>query len=109
MKNILDEILDDNEKLAIQMFYDNELQREAVKKVLLAALYYNGVLLKGQKACPTMNFLLAIAGRRDISDEQMGREARTAAEGVAALENGFDNLASYMKEELLKPKKNPAR
>lgn len=108
--NLLDRILDDNEKIAIKQFYDSEVMREAVRKVLLSSVYYNGILLPGEEADPTRNFMLTITNRREMSNEEMGAQARAVAEGLAALENGFSALAAFKTEDVEKAEeKNPAR
>lgn len=111
-KNELDKILDDQEKLAIQMFYDNTIQREAVKKVLLFGIYNNGVLRKGKPADPLLNFALGLVSNlgSQIKNEELGAQLRAAWEGINLLELGFSNLAIYKKEkEQMVDKQNPAR
>ena len=109
-RNLMDSLLDEQEQTYIQQFYENDVMREAVKKILLAFIYYHGVLKQGKEADPTRNYLLALTNRRELSDEQLGRETRATAEGIAALEAGFSALALYRKEETLsKDNKNPAR
>lgn len=110
-KDILDNFLSDLEKTKIQLFIEDEVQAEAVRKVLLFSLYNNGVLKKGEKANPLVNFALGlVANRPDFTDEQLGRDLRASWNGINALEIGFSNLARYRKDDLEKVDvKNEAR
>lgn len=109
-KDYTDTFLDDLEKEKIQQFYDDEIMREAVRKVLLAGLYENGVLKKGKKAQPLFNFALGfVSNRGELSNEQVGAQLRSAWEGINALELAFSNLAKYKREEPQVKVKNPAR
>lgn len=109
--NILDEVLDDTDKLAIQMFWDNERQREAVFKCLLVGIYSSGTLSKDKNAFdPKVNFLLAIANRKDMSREDKGKQLENAAEAIAIIETAFSNMSKFRKpEEPKEPKPNEAR
>ncbi len=111
-KDLLDKILNDNERLAIQMFVDNEVQREAVKKVLLAEIYYNGVLKEGEAADPLRNFTLGLVSNLGdrLRNEALGEQLRAAWEGINMLEVAFNQLSIYKREdEPKKAKDNPAR
>jgi hypothetical protein len=111
-KEILDSILDDNEKLAVQMFVDNDVQREAVKKVLLMGIYHNGTLEKGKDANPFMNFALghvAAADELHLDNNALGQQLRAAWEGIVAIEKGFEGMNYYRKPQEGSTKKdNPA-
>ena len=96
-QDILNEFLDDREKLAIQMFVDNELQREAVKKVLLFELYNNGVLKKGQKAEPRRNSVFGLVFTTNYDDKELGSHVRAMCEGINYLETGFNMMLKYSK------------
>lgn len=112
-REMIDEILDDQEKLAVQMFIDNKVQHEAVKKVLLFGLYNNGTLQKGKKADPLANFtlgLVANAAELKLTNEDLGEQLRSAWEGIQMIEIGWNGLSLYKKEsEPLPKKENPAR
>lgn len=98
--DLLNDILDDNEKAAIQIFYDNEVMREAVRKVLLAGVYYNGTLKKGVKPNPLTNFALGfVSNRGELPDEQLGAQLRSCWEGLNTLEVAFSTMAQFKKEE----------
>ena len=97
-RGLLDRILDEQEATFVSQFYDNQVMREAVKKVVLASVYYNGTLKKGTPADPNQNFMLALANTKG-TDEAIGREARAIALATALLESGFAALASYKREK----------
>ena len=65
---------------------------EALKKVLLVPVYHNGVLKPDQEADMTRNFMLSITNRRELTNEEMGAQARSIGEAVALLEIGFSYL-----------------
>lgn len=103
------EFLDDTEKLAVQMFYDNEKQREAVRKVILWELYSNGTLNKNRKPTPMRNSALGLAATMD-DPTKIGQRLMAMWEGINFLELGFRKLSEYSKvKELPKDKNNPAR
>ncbi len=110
-RDFLDEFLNDAEKSAVQQFYDNELMREAVRKVLLFGVYNNGVLKKGKPANPLLNFALGfVSNRPEFDNETIGAKLRASWEGINFLEIAFSNMAKYKKEEeKVVDNKNPAR
>src|SRR3990167_8331136 len=100
--DLLDEILDDQERLAIQMFYDNVVQREAVRKVLLAGVYQNGTLKKGKPANPLNNFTLGLIANKvelKLTNEQIGEHLAAQWEGMSIVELAFSNLAKFQRDE----------
>lgn len=87
------EYLNDNEKAAIQMFYESEVMREAVKKVLLESLY-EGTLEPGKKSDPLKNLALVFVSQNlDKDDSKIGANVRALYHGINALELGFNKLA----------------
>ena len=110
LKSNLDPILTDNEKVAIQKFYDDEETREAVKKIILFTLYHNGTIEKGLKPEPTRNAAFSLIARGEFTNEQIGQDLRGLWEGVKLIENAFDALSVYKSDEEKKveKKKNPA-
>lgn len=111
-KELIDTILDDQEKLALQMFIDNDIQREAVRKVLLFGVYQSGTLKKGKEANPLNNFMLAYvsnAAELHLKNEEIGEYARAAWEGIQLVENAFEAINAYRKlEEKTPDTSNPA-
>lgn len=89
--------LNDIEKEQIEVFYKNDVMREAVKKVLLAGIYYNGTLKAGVKAEPAKNFALAIASQRGLTNEQIANDMRAIVEGISIVEGAFKELGTFNK------------
>lgn len=112
MESVIDQILDENEKVAVKRFYDDELTREAVKKVFLASIYHNGVLEKGKKANPLNNFALGLVSHKaelKLTNEELGEHLSRQWEGINFLELGFKRMETLRDELPAKVAKNPAR
>lgn len=102
------EFLSDNEKAAIIMFNESDVMKEAVRKVLLEALY-SGSLEKGQKADPLQNIALVFVSQNlDKPDTEIGANLRALYHGINYLEIGFNNLAKYKRPKEANPISNPA-
>ena len=92
------EFLSDREQDLVRNFYENEGMREAVKKVLLAALYDNGTLAEGKPADALKNFALTyVHGTPSATDEQIGRRLRAQYEGIMKVEEAFSHMSTYKK------------
>lgn len=102
--------LNEKEVAEVEKFCDNPIQKEAVRKVLLAGIYYNGTLKQGEKADPTRNFALFGAFDPTTPSEQLGENVKAAAQAIAVVENSFNELNAYRSEKKkeLKRKHNPA-
>lgn len=116
-KNIIqsDEYLNDLEIEQVKIFNSNQVMKEAVRKILLAEIYYNATLKAGEPAQPYRNavlgFLLTEDGNiRSVNDEQLGREVRGFAEGISMVQRGFAKLAKYSEKavEEVEDSENPA-
>lgn len=94
-KDVTDLILNDVERSVLQGFADNKTLVGAVKKVLLAAGYYNGTLRAGIEADPTRNAALILAFSGQASNEQIGQDIRALAEAVRLIETGFEKLTKF--------------
>ena len=102
--------LNDIEKDALYSFNQNETMVRAVKKVLLAGIYENGILRQGDKAEPLKNFALALAFKTEISNEQVGADLRASAAGIRSVELAFNKIAEIQPKKDVKVEvKNPAR
>lgn len=97
--DLLDRILSDLEKDKLRAIADDDVALDALKKLLLTPVYYNGTLEAGQPADPTRNFVLSITNRTDLTDEQLGQATRARADAVAMLENAFSILATFESED----------
>ena len=96
----VDAVLSNEEKTQIKRFIENETMMNAVKKVLLFPIYYNGALEAGKDPDPTRNSLLTLMGTsRNLPNEHLGGVLRAQMEGITYLENGFKTLEDYSKDE----------
>lgn len=101
--DFLKSFLNDIEMSALQSFVDNPVAMRAMKKALLADVYYKGTLIKGREPDPTRNAAFAFDYVETAkSDEQIGQETRAMAQGVRTLEGAFKRI------ELLKTPVKPA-
>lgn len=101
--------LNDNEKAAIQVFYESDVMREAVKKVLLANLY-EATLEPGKGTDPLKNLALVFVSQNlEAEDAKIGANLRALYHGINALEIGFNRLKDIkgVKPEP-EPEENPA-
>ena len=107
------DFLNDVEKAAVQAFYENEGMRESVKKAMLATIYTCSVMKPG-KPTTDMDFLrnpvlATIINNLKDSDEILGANVRSLAQGLNALEVAFNRLAEVKKVEPKEAKPNRAR
>lgn len=103
--------LSDAERAKVASFMADERMVEAVKKVLLAGIYYNGTLKPDQKADPLKNAALGLAFNPSFTNEQLGADLRAFAQGIESVENGFKKLgeiAGSMTASPVKPETNEA-
>ena len=92
--------LDDNELLAVQMFADNELQLEAIRKVFLFRLYSVGALEKGEPSNTKDNYAFEfIAHFPNASNEEVANNLRAKWEAWRIMLNAFDDLKTFKKKE----------
>jgi len=94
--------LSDIEVDKIESFCKDTILYEAVKKVLLAGIYHNGVA-KPEEAFeyknPAFNFISnAYAGEKAVSDAEIGANLRGLFEGVHLAASVFDQLKTIKKE-----------
>lgn len=89
----MEDILNEIEVEEIKKFVANKTQFEAVRKVLLKGIYFNGVIKPGEKHLPNMNFALSLAyAKSEVSNEELGADLRACAEGIRTVETGFSRL-----------------
>lgn len=108
------EILTDQEKDKVMQFIADEVMAEAVKKVLLQAIYEQGSVKKGKNVEPLKNAALALVfktvrNEAVITNEALGADLRAMAHGINFLEVGFDRLKKLTpKLEDINPPMNEA-
>ena len=89
------EFLNDLEKTKIEAFCKDEAMYKAVKKVLFAVIYSDGVVGEGKLNQKNGAFgLIANSYSQDgkISNEELGANLRAKFEGVHTVLDGFDKL-----------------
>ena len=95
------EFLTDKEKDKIIKFNQDTELVDAVKKVMLKAIYTQGTLRKDVKPNPLNNAALATVfatiNGSVISDEQLGADLRGFAHDLNLPESGFQELAKVEK------------
>lgn len=96
--------LSDFEKQAINSFMSNRVMLEAVKKVMLAGIYSQGVQEKEKASDPQKNFMLKIA-LSGGTDERVGQDCKASAIAVQLLESGFKKLDTY-RQQVVEPTPN---
>lgn len=99
LKDILTEI----EKDKLNFFVKDKVMFEAVKKVVLHSVYFDGRITKDGIADPMKNFALAVVAKHsgaNSSNEAIGAELRASLAGVQILEEGFKELEKF---EVVKP------
>lgn len=92
------------EKEKVIAFNADEIMKEAIKKILLTYVYANGTLRAGQPADPSRNAALSLASMTVsrgavVSDEDLGRDLRALASAVHVIENAYNQIGTFKKEE----------
>lgn len=104
------DVLNEREQVEIQKIIESPVLKEALRKILLFGIYYNGTLKAGENPDPLINFYLNRANNMDISDEQLGHDARVSAEAIFLLEDGFKQIDKFkITNEPEADTANPAR
>ncbi len=94
------DILTELEKDKLAFIAGDEVMFNAVKKVVLSSIYFDGTLNKKGIPDPQKNFCLALASRPGAKNEELGAELRASLAGVQLLEKGFQELAMFRKVEI---------
>ncbi len=108
-EDFIDSFLSEVEQEAIRKVADSKVTFEALKKCVLADVYYKGTLRKDVPSDPTRNAALAFAfSGQATSNEQIGEDVRALAEGVRLVEGGFSRVEKFKSQgrPVEKPRKN---
>ena len=106
----IQDILSELEKDKLAFIAGDPVMLEAVKKVVLNSVYFDGTLHKKGVPDVLKNFALALASRPGVTNEDLGAELKASLAGVQLLEQGFMELEKFKKvESKLKETKNQAR
>ena len=93
-REILESVLDEQERTYVQHFVDDEKMFNAVRKVLLIPLYNWGTLKKGQKPRTDVNF---VTGYLNLKDPELGAQIRATANVMFFIEKGLALLETLKK------------
>lgn len=106
-------ISEERKKELLAQFAGNDELKEAVKEVILASIYENGVIAAGKKHQPMRNVFMSLFLNSDdaMSVQELGLKAIAMSEGMRLLENAFDKIDDYKvtKKEGEGSEKNKAR
>ena len=98
-KELIKDILTEDELRQLEFFNMNPVMKRAVRKVLLLPVYYQGVLQKGKEPNPIWNFALQFANSDPkLTDEQVGRFTRVQADAINQVEIAFDRIGEFIEE-----------
>ena len=90
------EQLTDLQLAKIATFVADKEMFDAVRTVLLAKLYTNGVIKKGKNHNPLVNGTFQLVAESGAySNEQLGEQLRGDWAGVNMVEAGFDTLKTF--------------
>ena len=104
----IEKFLSDIEKTKIEMFNQDPILVNAIRKVLLKSIYDNGTLRKDVAPDPTRNAALALAalaikGQGVVTNADLGEDLRGLMQGVSLLEQGLAHLAKITSKKVDKP------
>ena|SRR3990167_7366319 len=107
------DFLNELEKEQVDVFVNNPVMYNAVKKIILSGIYFHGVLQAGEPAETKRNFMLGMASRHQgagATNEVLGQDVRAADTAISMLEGGFQEIDKLKKVEITKKDKvNRAR
>lgn len=100
--------LSDLEKDKLRVFVQDEVMKEALKKVLLEPILNMGVIKEGESSIER-NWVFGIDPKGIMKDEDFGRAVKIRTEAIIMLGQAYNKLSEL--EPILEeaPKKNPAR
>lgn len=107
-QDLSNEILTEIERDKVIQFCADGIMREAVKKYVLAVLYKQGVIEKGQTHNARVNFALNLAWPATNpqgmprTDEELGQNLRAMTYAVQLIESGFKEMEEMQKPEEMK-------
>jgi len=105
--------LNDVEKDEVKKFVENKTQFEAVQKVVLHSVYFQGKLHEGLPADSGNNIFMAQLTQPIMENapiEEYGHFAKALVNGIRLVETGFTKLGKFGQvESEEKPKKNRGR
>lgn len=95
--------LNELEVSKVEQFCKDQEMFDAVKKVLFAVIYSDGVVSKDKPLNQRNGAFALIANAysegKDITNDELGAQLRAKFEGVHTVLNGFDQLKNIKREE----------
>lgn len=96
--------LNEIERAELAKFVGNKTLFEAVRKVILSGVYFDGVMIPGKPADPLRNFVLASftnangmmpADMATKPDAEMGAKLRSIIQAVSMIDTGFETFSEF--------------
>lgn len=90
-------ILDDAECQQLEALNENPTLLNALKKILLHKIYYQGVLKPGSDPDPSLNWIMTLAAREDMTNEHLGADIKGRVFGVKIVNSAFKEIEKFRK------------
>lgn len=100
--------LTDLEKDTLVAFAQNEVMKEALRKVLLDQMLNMGVQKKGEKSLMGRNWVFGLDKTGTMTDDQFGRAIRVHTEAIVLLEQAYSKLNELVPTPAPEKEKNRA-
>lgn len=103
------EYLNEIEQNEIQKFLENITLKEAVRKVILSGVYFDGIMVPGKPADPLKNFILGTmttSANAFALTAEKGMRIQSIIDAIAMVESGFRKLEEL---KLKEPVKEPVK
>ena len=87
--------LSEKERGAVVKFLNDATMREAVRKVILSGVYFDGILEADRPADPLKNFMLAMfthPGMNLLQQSEKGAKIDAVLNAVSMVETGFREM-----------------
>lgn len=101
--------LNDEEKKKVIQFNEDEVMREAVRKVIMERIYNVGVLEEGKPASDK-NWAYNLGGLNDFAmdDEKVGNMLKVTTRALGVVEDAFSNISQFTNNKPDEEEENPA-
>jgi len=109
------EYINEAEKNELVKLSENEVMKEAIKKILLADIYHNGTLEKDRGSEIHRNWVFGLVMNemgQDFkqTDSELGAKLKNCIEGIRTVQQAFKKIEEYRPiKAVATEKKNPAR
>lgn len=100
--------LTDLERDTLTAFVQNEVMKEALRKVLLDQVLNMGVQKPGEKSLMTRNWVFGLDKTGTMTDDQYGRAIRVHTEAIVLLEQAYSKLNELVPPPTPEKEKNRA-